>query len=101
MAGVPSEEEKPYPAEWIHILASSIAGRGLATPAIVFLELLEPLSFVGSQLLWVLDPLLNALVGDAGRRYARLLEDRRNVSELLGALEAQNTQVVRHRRPPV
>ena len=74
--------------------ALSLTERGLATPAILLLELLKPLSFLGSQLLIVADPLLEALVGNAGRRYARLLEDRRNVDRLLQALEARQS---RHR----
>lgn len=72
--------------------ALSLTERGLATPAILLLELLKPLSFVGSQLLVAADPLLEAFVGNAGRRYARLLEDRRNIDRLLQALETRQAR---------
>lgn len=62
-----------------------IVGRNLVTPAVALLELLKPLSFLGSQLLWILEPLW----GQNGAAYARLLEDRANIERLLQAIESQ------------
>ena len=68
-------------------LASSISQRGLTTPAVVLLELVKPLSFLCSQALLVIDPILSPLTGDVGRRCAWLLEDRHRIHGLLEALE--------------
>ena len=86
--------------EEIHALASSIIRRGLATPAIVLLELLRPLSFIGSQILLVAEPILSPIFGDVGQRYAGLLEDRQNIARLLEVLEAQSTPSTRRHKPP-
>ena len=75
--------------ELVQTLAARIAQRGLTIPAIIGLELLKPFCFVGSQILLVLEPLLDPLIGELGRDYARLLEDRANVERLLEALESQ------------
>ena len=72
--------------ELIGALASSIDRRGLATPAVVFLELVKPLSFLCSQALLVIDPVLSPLAGDVGRRCAWLLEDGHRIDGLIEAL---------------
>lgn len=58
-------------------VASLLADRGLATPAIFFVESLAPLGFLGGQLVHLLTPILEAVAtpGDIGR-LARLLERR-------------------------
>ena len=80
---------KDSSVELVQTLAGRIAQRGLTIPAIVGLELLKPFCFVGSQILLVLEPLLDPWMGKSGRDYARLLEDRANVERLLEALESQ------------
>ena len=70
----------------IHALASSIARRGLAVPAILLLELMKPLSFFCSQALLGIDPLLSPLAAEMGRRWAWLLEDRHRIDGLLEVL---------------
>ena len=44
-------------------LAHAIAAKGLATPAIFFLEMHRPLAFLSSQFMLVGSPFLAALVG--------------------------------------
>lgn len=75
----------------LEALALSIAQRGWCTPAIVILEMLKPLGFVGSQLLLLGEPLLGPGTRVASRRYATLLEDRDNVEQLLALLESHRT----------
>ena len=73
-------------------LADWIARRGLVTPAVFLLEVNRPFSFLGSQALWMLQPLLGPAMG-YGRvaAWARLLEDRSSVARLLQRLESPRT----------
>ena len=76
-------------AEQIKALASAIVERSLVTPAILFFEMLKPFSFFGSQLLLLVEPLFGASMRSGSRRYSRLFQDRRNVEQLIDALEGQ------------
>ncbi|MHB0858501.1 MAG: hypothetical protein ACYC5M_13160 [Anaerolineae bacterium] len=70
----------------IDSLASRVVERGLATPAVLLLELLKPWGFMCGQALLLLNP----LVGKpqiSGRSVVDLLEDRQNVELLLAAIE--------------
>lgn len=73
-------------------LADWIIRRGLATPAAFLLEVNKPFSFLGSQALWMLQPLLGPAMGyDRVATCARLLEDRDSVERLLERLESHRT----------
>ena len=74
--------------ETVERLADAVVGQGLVTPAILVLELLKPFSFLGSQFLLLLQPLLGPLSQEAGR-YAALLENRENVDRLLQRLDQE------------
>jgi hypothetical protein len=62
---------------------------GLVLPAILFLQITKPLSFIGSQGLLLCQPLLS-FVYDSPRitEYAELFSDRTNVERLVAQLEA-------------
>jgi hypothetical protein len=68
-------------------LAARIARWGLITPAILFLEVNRPFSFIGSQALLLFQPLLSPLLGNKVAEYAQLFEDRASVKRLLQRLE--------------
>lgn len=69
-------------------IAQEIVRRGMAAPAVLFLELNKPLSFVASQSLIVLTPFLAPFVGiDNVHRYSQLLEKRENVERLIERIE--------------
>jgi len=70
----------------LQTIASSIGQRGLVTPAVVLLEMVKPVSFLCSQALLLVDPVLSPLTGGVGRRCSWLLEDRRRIDGLLEAL---------------
>lgn len=72
----------------IEALTDRITRRGLVGPAIFFLELAKPFSFVAGQGLLLLQPLV-ALLGNDQALYdlAQLLEDRANIERLLVRLE--------------
>jgi hypothetical protein len=58
-------------------LASLLADRGLATPAIFLVQSLAPLGFLGSQLVHALSPILGMVATpDEIERLARLMEGR-------------------------
>ena len=62
---------------------------GLTTPAILFLESMRPLSFVGSQFMHVMSPAVATLLPVAEWDHlARLLEDRRGLEYIIAKIEA-------------
>ena len=69
-------------------LARRTAQAHLAAPAILFLEMLKPLAFLGAQVLWVTQPFLG-LWWDQGdvRALARLFEDPASVDQLIERIE--------------
>ena len=72
----------------IEDLAGLIERKGVAAPAILFLEANKPLSFVASQAFLMVQPLINLAMG--GRMPADvslLLEDRATVDLLISRLE--------------
>lgn len=72
----------------IEHLTQQISHWGLALPAILFLQVAKPLSFVASQGLLLCQPLLS-FVYDTPRitGYAELLADRANIDRLVAQLE--------------
>jgi hypothetical protein len=72
-------------------LAEGIARRRLTAAAIFFLESVKPLGFVGSQVLYFLQPLVRVVWPEPHRydQLARLLERRGSIELLLRRLEAR------------
>lgn len=69
-------------------VAGAIAVRGLAAPALLWLESMRPLSFVGSQLMHFASPFVRLAAPDSSwPRLATLLEERPNLSRLLDHLQ--------------
>jgi hypothetical protein len=69
-------------------LGAWLAQRSLETPAILFLESVRPLSFVGAQGLYFLEPFARAIFDVTEyERLARLLERRSNLELLVRAVE--------------
>ena len=74
--------------ELIESLVSRLDAWGMAAPALMFLEANKPLSFLGSQMILLSQPVLGLIWEDSLLRdYALLLEDRDNVERLLCHLE--------------
>jgi hypothetical protein len=62
---------------------------GLAAPAILILESVKPVSFVGSQAMLVLSPFVNVLASRAEwDALQTLLEDRRGIEVVIARIEA-------------
>lgn len=86
------EGEKPEltqkQAELLDKLAQKVVGYRMTVPAIMFLETVKPLSYVGSQTMVFFEPMVKAVFNIAEYDEIRLLmEDRRNVEELLVRIE--------------
>ncbi len=74
--------------ELIGTIAGHLRAWNLDTPAILCLQLLEPLAFLGSQLLLVTQPFIGLLTGDRlARDIALLAEEPENIEQLIAQLE--------------
>jgi len=74
--------------KWIEKLAQQVVGRGLEVPAILFLEMHKPLTFIASQGLLVAAPVLGAFLGmDRVHHLASFLSSRDNIERLIGRIE--------------
>jgi uncharacterized membrane protein len=80
-------------------IAHKIVERDLAVPAIIFLESIKPVSFLGSQMLVFANPVISLLVQSGDYyRFVRMIEDRENVEKLTVAIEEENALVSEQRR---
>ena len=72
-------------------LASEIVNRGMAAPAIFFLESSKYISFVGSQFLVFLGPIATCFINN-NKYYniVELLEDKSNIEFLIKEIERIN-----------
>lgn len=76
---------------WLDKAAEAVVRRRLEAPAVFFLELHRPLSFLSSQALIVAMPFLAGLVGaDNVLKVSKLLEDPRNVERLMDRIEEKS-----------
>lgn len=72
----------------IETLAERLAGWGVTAPALAFLEINKPLSFVFSQLILFCQPLLDVFVArEQSAVWGALLADRRQIDALIARLE--------------
>lgn len=83
-------ELSPERAEYlIEKLAQWIVNHRLETPAIMFLESMKPLSFIGSQM-WLMYgvPMLGIVVDEhQTSEFGLLFEDRKNIEALIRKIE--------------
>lgn len=79
------------PAEERRIMdkvAAMVVDKGLAAPAILFLESSKPLSFLASQAMVFLQPFVEAVLPAKDyRAFQQMLEKRENVERLLQRIE--------------
>ena len=74
--------------EAITRIAQKIIDKGFVTPAVFFLELMKPLSLLGSHALVFFGPIITAFVRqDKFYRATELLEDPKNVEFLISEIE--------------
>jgi hypothetical protein len=85
-------------------IAKKVSDRGLETPAVLFLEMHKPLTFLASQSLIVSSPLTGPILGmERVGNAAKLLEKRENIELLIQKIEelAANRQARKTPKPEV
>ena len=72
----------------IEALAQKVHGRGLHTPAILFLEMHRPVAFLAGQSLVLGSGFLAPLFGPQNvQKYSKLIESRANIERLVQRIE--------------
>ena len=76
--------------ELIDTVCREVVKRGMATPAILFLESTRPLNYVGSQTMTFFEPVMHAVLRhpEAWRRFADILEHRGSVEYICRRIDA-------------
>jgi hypothetical protein len=75
--------------ELIDLLAGKVVKHGMATPAILFLEMHKPFAFLASQTVILSSGFLIPFVGIQNvQDYSKLMETRSNVEKLICRIEA-------------
>ncbi|MFM7050896.1 MAG: hypothetical protein ACKOYN_02005 [Planctomycetota bacterium] len=82
---VPSDEQRAV----LERLASEVARRRLAGPAVAFLEMSRPMNALGSAAIHFFTPVASVLANPVSlRHFAEFLEKRGSVDVLVGMIEA-------------
>ncbi len=68
-------------------IATEVVERDLVAPAVMFLESVRPLAFIGGQLTIAFFSPFLGLLGNSGVEYADLLSDRKHVETLIRRIE--------------
>lgn len=95
----PEEVPEERRQEIIRVLAKAIVERRLTAPAVFFLESMKPLSFVGSQAMIFLQPVIQAIFPFRSyNEFSVMMEDRKNVEELICEMERLEAEERERRR---
>jgi hypothetical protein len=80
-------------------LADWVVRRGMTVPAILFLETVKPLSYVGSQVVVFFSPVLEVLFSSVSiTAFQGMMEDRNNVELLLREIERRDAEAVKKQK---
>jgi hypothetical protein len=84
--GEPLSEEETQ--KFVDDVATAVVKRRLETPAVLFLEMHKPISYIASQGLIVAMPFLGPIIGmDRMAKFSRFLQTRDNVERLIQRIE--------------
>jgi hypothetical protein len=88
---LPPEEKELTPEErdLIRRIAQKVVDRGMTVPAILFLESVKPLNYIGSQVLVFMEPFMHAILKSVNdyNLFRKMMEKRDNVERLLQKIE--------------
>ncbi|MCD4847472.1 MAG: hypothetical protein K8R76_04700 [Candidatus Aegiribacteria sp.] len=80
-------------------ISKAIVQRQLTVPAIIFLESIKPLSFLGNQMLIFANPVVSLVVQSGNYyKFIRMIENRENIEKLTIMIEEENARDVQSRR---
>ena len=86
-------------SELMEKIAKGIVQRQLTVPAIIFLESIKPLSFLGNQMLIFANPVVSLVVQSGNYyKFIRMIENRENIEKLTIMIEEVNARDVQSRR---
>lgn len=87
-------EDKVFEQEMVDKIASKIVNRRLSVPAVLFMEVLKPLSFIGAQTMNFFGPIIESLMKKDNKYYnfTEFLEKRENVERILQRIEELENQ---------
>ncbi len=87
------EISKERALELIDKVAVFIASRRMGAPALLFLESLRPLHFIGSQIMYFLSPFASVVLkGDEFEEFAALISDHENIHLLIKRIDELDEQ---------
>jgi len=82
------EVSKERTIELLEKTATFFASRRMGAPAILFIESLRPLHFVGSQAMYFLSPFINVFTkGQEMEEFAAIMENEENVKYLIDRID--------------
>ena len=85
--------------DFIHKLAVEVVDRHMAAPAIVMLESSKPFTFIGSQALVFLNPIIGMVANfKSYDKYIEVLNDRQNIEKLILEIEEYEEQKIKSRK---
>lgn len=80
----PTEEQKAV----VEQISEEVVKRKMATPALIFLETMRPLNYIGAQVMHFFKPFISAIMTtDKYNRFAEFLENRKSVDYLCERIE--------------
>ena len=81
-------------------VCEEVVRRGLATPALLSLEVFRPLNYLGSQVMHFFRPIVNIVLdGDGYRHFSEFLEHRQSVDYLRDRIEEPPPETGRPETP--
>jgi len=82
-------EDKVFEKEIVDKIALAVVKRRLSVPAVLFIEVMKPLNFLGAQALNFFGPIIESLLKKENRYYdfTAFLEDRENIEKILLRIE--------------
>lgn len=97
----PSEEPNkgtltPEQEEVLHKVARKVVEKRMTVPALMFIESVKPLNFIGSQLMVFFEPIVQTLFDFKSYTIFReIIEDRNNVEKLMQLIEHYDAKSVK------
>ncbi|HAV92600.1 TPA: hypothetical protein DCW38_05405 [candidate division WOR-3 bacterium] len=97
-----SEISSDRKKEIISKIAKNIVLRGLTAPAIMFLESVKPMNFLGSQVMVFFEPIILTFFNISEYREASLMfEERDTIEKLINEIENQENEIKKDKKKSV